>query len=429
MNLETRLRSGGMRLFSSHRYLSYLQSKGRIKRKLTGASPVVYYFHNVEDPYSHLAVQKMDVLKANYRIEFQAHLVSEPDFEFQGDPLRFHDWALRDASHIAEHYGVTLSAAPGRPNATQVAIANNILSEANQAEFAETAVKVGTKLWLRETMEERQGNGGTALESGNRLRRKLGHYFGAMFYFEGEWFWGLDRVRSLEKRLIDEGYSLNSTICVPEPAARKVGAHDTSTITLEYFPSLRSPYTAVGHPAVLDLVKRTGVNLIVRPVMPMMMRGIPAPREKQRYIITDAAREARERGVPFGHMVDPFGDPVMRAFALFPATVKLNKGLEFVTAYLSAAWAEGVDITTESGLRQVASAAGIDWDELKEAKQGTDWQSDLDENLAAMNEAGLWGVPSFRITGGNNTEAFSCWGQDRVWRVESEINMRATPDN
>ncbi len=429
MNLETKLRSHGMRLFSSHRYLSYLRKKGRLKRRIKGALPVVYYFHNVEDPYSHLAVQKLDALKANYRIDFHAHLVREPGFDYQGDQLRFHDWALRDAAHIAPYYGVTLPAAQGRPNPTQVAIANNILAEASQAEFAETAVRVGAKLWLHEIMEEHQGNGSSALEAGNRLREKLGHYFGAMFYFEGEWFWGLDRVRSLEQRLIDEGYSLNSAICVPEPVAKKVGSRDTSTITLEYFPSLRSPYTAVGHPAVLDLVKRTDVNLIVRPVMPMMMRGIPAPRAKQRYIITDAAREARARGVPFGHMVDPFGDPVIRAFALFPATVKLNKGLEFVTAYLSAAWAEGVDITTESGLRQVASTAGIDWDELKEASQGTDWKSDLDDNLAAMNEAGLWGVPSFRETGGNNTETFSCWGQDRVWRVESEINMRATPDN
>jgi 2-hydroxychromene-2-carboxylate isomerase len=429
MNFETRLRSLGMRLFSSPRYLSFLRTKGRIKRKLTGASPTVHYFHDVRDPYSHMAVQKLDELKSNYRIQFQAHLVSGPGGDYQGDQERFHDWALTDASHVAEYFGVNLTTEQGRPKTTQVAIANNILAEVNQEEFAETAVKIGTKLWLHKIIESHQGNGDSAVETGNNLRHQLGHYLGAMFYFEGEWFWGLDRVRSLEKRLIDEGYSQISTICVPEPAAKDIGMRDTSTITLEYFPSLRSPYTAVGHPAVLDMIERTGVNLIVRPVMPMMMRGIPAPREKQQYIIADSSREARERGVPFGHMVDPFGDPVIRAFALFPAAVKLDKSLEFVTAYLSAAWAEGIDITTETGLRQVTSAAGIEWNELQKAKLGTDWQSDLDDNLAAMNEAGLWGVPSFRVTGGNNTEVFSCWGQDRIWRVESEISMRAMPDN
>ncbi len=52
----------------------------------------------------------------------------------------------------------------------------------------------------------------------------------------------------------------------------------------------------------------------------------------------DAAREARFRGIDFGHIVDPFGDPVRRAFALFPAAQALGKGLQFVTAYLDAAW-------------------------------------------------------------------------------------------
>jgi 2-hydroxychromene-2-carboxylate isomerase len=42
-----------------------------------------------------------------------------------------------------------------------------------------------------------------------------------------------------------------------------------------------------------------------------MMRGIPAPRAKQGYIMMDAAREARFYGVPFGRFVDPFGDAVL----------------------------------------------------------------------------------------------------------------------
>jgi 2-hydroxychromene-2-carboxylate isomerase len=427
MNLETRLRSTGMRIFSSSGFLSFLRGKARLKRKRAGHVPVVHYFHDAGDPYSHMAVQKLDILKTRYEIEFRAHLVGEPAGEYQGDKERFHDWALGDACHVAGHYGVTLPAEKGKPPAEQIAIANNILANVDQQDFAEVATKVGDKLWRQDEMESHYGGGDAALGSGNLLLEELGHYFGAMFYFEGEWFWGLDRVRSLELRLIEEGFSHESTLCVPEPTASVVGKLDAAAVTLEYFPSLRSPYTAVGHPAVLDLINRTGVNLIVRPVMPMMMRGVPAPRSKQRYIITDAAREARERGVPFGRMVDPFGDPVMRAFALFPAATKLNKSLEFVTAYMSAAWAEGVDITTVSGLKQVTAAAGINWNELQTAQQETDWKSVLDDNLQAMNQAGLWGVPSFRVSGGNGTESFSCWGQDRIWLVESEINLRAVP--
>jgi 2-hydroxychromene-2-carboxylate isomerase len=156
----------------------------------------------------------------------------------------------------------------------------------------------------------------------------------------------------------------------------------------------------------------------------MMMRGVPAPRAKQLYIIRDAAREARFRDVDFGHIVDPFGDPVRRAFALFPAAQALGKGLQFVTAYLDAAWTRGVDITTQTGLRRVVESAGLNWQALNDMSRGTDWQALLDENLQAMLESGLWGVPSFRVTGGGISESFSCWGQDRLWRVEAEILSR-----
>ena len=159
--------------------------------------------------------------------------------------------------------------------------------------------------------------------------------------------------------------------------------------------------------------------------MPMLMRGIPAPRAKQRYIITDAGREGRAHGAPFGRIVDPFGDPVKRAFALFPGAAAAGLDMEYVSAYLDAAWFEGVDITTEKGLRTVTTKAGIDWESLEPASRQENWEAKLEENLNAMLEEDLWGVPSFRVSGGNKDEAFACWGQDRIWRVENEIAERA----
>jgi 2-hydroxychromene-2-carboxylate isomerase len=234
----------------------------------------------------------------------------------------------------------------------------------------------------------------------------------------------------LEQRLRDEGFCRLTNddraagFCVPEPTAVDTSGCEARHIVLEYFPSLRSPYTAIGQQRVIDLVDRSGVTLMLRPVMPMLMRGIPAPFAKQQYIVTDSARESRARGVTYGHIVDPFGEPVKRAFALFPAALALDAGMDFVSAYLSAAWARGIDITTENGLRQVVRNAGIDWDELQAARQGTDWQALLETNLQAMLEAGLWGVPSFRVSGGTDSSPFACWGQDRIWRVENEIARR-----
>jgi 2-hydroxychromene-2-carboxylate isomerase len=426
MDVKTRIRSTAVSTLASARYLNFLRGKARLRRKLSGKPAAVHYFHQVDDPYSHLAVQKLDQLKAAYPLPFKAHLVSKPAAEFQGSSDHFENWALRDALSIAEDYGTSIHVAR-RPGPAEVQAANNKLaSHLHQPDFAQRAVEVGRVLWAGKSDKDAiRQPGGAAVREGNALRAKLGHYLGGMFYFDGEWFWGIDRIRLLEQRLIEEGYGDDAVgLCVPEPDPVDTSGFDASEVVLEYFPSLRSPYTAIGHRRVLDLSARSGVTVRLRPVMPMLMRGIPAPFAKQQYIIIDAAREARARDIPFGRIVDPFGEPVKRAFALFPAALEMGKGMPFVTAYLSAAWAEGIDITTEAGLRRVTADAGIDWNKLRQAAQGTDWEVVLEDNLSDMLAAGLWGVPSFRVTGGNDDTVFVCWGQDRIWRVENEIASR-----
>ena len=426
MNLETRLRSRAIRLMASESFARLLRRRARLRGRLSGGAQAVHYFHQADDPYSHLAVQKLDALKAAYGLPFEVHLVSGPAAAFQGSSEHFAAWALRDARSVAGDYGVTF-AAKALPQPSSVDQANDRLApHLGAADFAAQALAVGEALWSGTLRPANSvGAGRDAVRRGDALRDRLGHYLGGMFHFEGEWFWGIDRIRLLEARLVEAGFG-DGKPRVPEPVPADVSGLDCSGIVLEYFPSLRSPYTAVGHQRVLDVIARSGVAVKLRPVMPMMMRGVSAPRLKQRYIVTDAAREARAHGVPFGRMVDPFGEPVRRAFALFPGALALGAGMEFVTAYLSAAWAQGIDISTEAGLRQVTANAGLDWSRLLAASRDADWSALLDDNLNAMLDAGLWGVPSFRVTGGTLGDAYACWGQDRIWRVENEI-ARRTP--
>lgn len=414
-----------MRLMTSEAFLRSSRRRARLRRRLSGEAQAVHYFHQVDDPYSHLAVQKLDALKAAYGLPFKVHLVSGPAAAFQGSSEHFEAWALKDARSVAADYGVAFDAA-ALPQPVGVDQANDRLeAHLDAADFAAQAFAAGQALWSGALQPAgSSGMGQEAVRRGDALRERLGHYLGGMFYFDGEWFWGIDRIRLLEARLLAEGLG-GGEPCVPEPVPTDTSGLDASHIVLEYFPSLRSPYTAVGHQRVLDLIARSGVTVKLRPVMPMMMRGVPAPRPKQRYILTDAAREARAHGVPFGRVVDPFGEPVRRAFALFPGAVALDAGMAFVTAYLSAAWAEAIDISTEAGLRQVAANAGLDWSDLQAASRDADWSALLDDNLNAMLDAGLWGVPSFRVTGGADGDAYACWGQDRIWRVENEITKRA----
>lgn len=429
MNFKTRIRSAAMRRLSSAEYLEKQRSKARKRREKRGIPPSVSYFHQVDDPYSHLAVQKLDQLKARYDIAFEHHLVSSPEAEYQGDAQHFLQWARRDATSITGDYGTRFAPTIDTPSKQDVAAANQALAaHLDHADFASIAAETGQALWSGEYIKASVSTaaGEQAVQRGNAMRRALGHYQGAMFYFDGEWFWGIDRIRVLEQRLGAEGFDTETApLCVPEPTPLDTTGKNLDGILLEYFPSLRSPYTAIGHQRVLDLVNRSGVSVKVRPVLPMMMRGIPAPREKQRYIITDAGREGREHGAPFGRMVDPFGEPVKRAFALFPAADRLGAGMEFVTAYLNAAWYAGIDITQTRGLKQVVRNAGLDWQLVIDNSQKIQWETVLEDNLNALNREDLWGVPSFRVSGGNTRETLACWGQDRIWRVANEIANRA----
>jgi 2-hydroxychromene-2-carboxylate isomerase len=436
MSLESQLRSTAMDILASKRLLNWQKSKARYLRQFRFEHPRVYYFHQANDPYSHLALQKLDALRAKYSLEFVVHLAKAPEDVYKGDGIRFDAWARRDAQLIAPFFaasfapsaegGSIANSAPSTvldsgPSVEAVAIANGQLARVlRKDEFAEQAILIGEALWQGNTQKDTASSAVAQLNMGTQMRQRLGHYNGAMFYFEGEWFWGVDRLHLLEQRLQTEGFGAGEFVCpMPRIPPKSV---DASDVLLEYFPSLRSPYTAVGHQRVLDLVKRTGVKFQMRPVMPMMMRGVPAPFAKQRYIMADAAREARYYNVKLGPIADPFGKPVERAFAAYSAAEKVGRGVAFVTEYLKATFAEGLPIWEAQGLHEVCRRAEFDHSAID---YSADWRSQLEENINAMNQAGLWGVPSFRVTGGGLPAAMNCWGQDRIWRVEADIISRS----
>jgi 2-hydroxychromene-2-carboxylate isomerase len=157
----------------------------------------------------------------------------------------------------------------------------------------------------------------------------------------------------------------------------------------------------------------------------MVMRGLPVPPEKRRYIVLDAKREAEDAGVPFGRICDPVGRPVERAFSLWRLAREHGRAGELLASFTRAAFAEGIDTGTDAGLRRVVLHAGLDWDEARARLSRDDgWRDELEANRRALLAAGLWGVPSYRLLGRDGEPDFCTWGQDRLWLVESEIRRR-----
>jgi 2-hydroxychromene-2-carboxylate isomerase len=74
-----------------------------------------------------------------------------------------------------------------------------------------------------------------------------------------------------------------------------------------------------------------------------------------------------------------------------------------------------------SGLQQVVEQAGLDWQVAKEQLADRRWEAMVEQNRLAMYDAGLWGVPSFRLLDKNGNQVLALWGQDRLWLFSREI--------
>lgn len=419
----------------------------RLWRAARRAPRRIFYFHRSDDPYSHLAAQALAELAQRYAVRIEPHLVAPTNAVDAPEPELLAAHARRDAAAVASHYGLAF-ADPGRaPAPENTRTAERILTRAIETgRFAALAPTVGEALWRGAAaglagLAARYGQADEtarrrALAAGSGLRAKLRHYSGAMFHYGGEWYWGVDRLHHLERRLRAEGAAQNgdgAEIRFARPAISGAAAGGAARagaagLSLEFFPSLRSPYTAVAYQATLALARETGALLQLRPVMPMVMRGVPASLAKGFYIFQDAKREADYYGVPFGRVFDPIGRPVERGFALFPWARSRGRGAEWLGAFLQAAFARGINTGSNAGLAEVAALAGLDWPGFaaaSEAAQAEDWRAELEQNRRALyGELGLWGVPSYRVRGPGGEPDFATWGQDRLWLVAAELRRR-----
>ena len=409
-------------------------------RLKAGDLHVVEYFHQVEDGYSHLAAQVLQQFCERYDIELVCHLVRGP----QGKNLPEPDLLLRlsryDAFHVAPEYGLQFPEHPNVPDPALVALATAVLAAQDSENFVAGAAQVGDAMWSgdRARLQGLADSLGCAsesqrearLDSGTARRSELKHYSGAMFHYGKEWYWGVDRLYHLEKRLAGLGADREAgkELLVPRPTVEAGPLKDDGSLTLEVYPSLRSPYTSIAFDRALQLAQDTGVKLVVRPVLPMVMRGVPATREKGMYIFTDAAREARSAKVPFGNFYDPIGEPARSCYSLYPWACEQGRGNQLVSSFLNSAFIEGINMNNSRGLKKVVEKAGLDWSVAKTLVGQSGWQEILENNRLAMYEAGLWGVPSFRLLNKQGESVLALWGQDRLWLVAREIQRQLAKD-
>jgi len=432
MKLRQRLRSKIINIVIGERLLQRKRRFAEWRRKLSGKPHVVSVFLELDDPYSYLLCHYLPEFAAHYAVELRFFLTEAITGALRPAPELYPEYALNDCRQLARELGIPFLDKGTQPVEHRLALLDALASMEGSAEFNDELVTAITAYWRGDTEAvarrtsgvESSGGAASLIEKNQQLLRDLGHYNTAMLHYSGEWYWGVDRLHYLIERLHDLGVNKHSLVAPGIESIRQVmhvslpvrpPAAASDLPALEFFYSFRSPYSYIALKRLFNIADAFGVQLEIRPILPMVMRGVPVPHKKLLYIAKDACREARRTGIPFGNVSDPVGLGAERCIAVFYYARSQGKDRQFVMSAGSGIWAEGIDVATDEGLRVVTERCGLFWPDVVAALADESWRKTVTENRDNLTEIGLWGVPNIVV---DNT-AF--WGQDRDWLIARQL--------
>ena len=432
MKLRSRIRSIFLNALLSRRSRQLRRSYFEMRRRLGRKQHRVLAFLQLDDPYSYLLSRYLRELASTFDVELRVYLSQARGDAYQPAPEMAAEYAAMDARRVARELGIPfldMGAAP--PVEHRRGLLDVLAARANRDDFAEELFAVLEIYWRGDTEAAARrsdtgesGEADAVIADSQRLQERLGHYNSGMLYYGGEWYWGVDRLHYLVDRLDEIGlaregakgahiasirHAMHLSLPVTPPAAAK------QLPPLELFYSFRSPYSYLSLKRVYDIADAYGLQLRLRPVLPMVMRGMQVPRPKLLYIARDTAREAERLEIPYGRIADPVGKGAERCLAVFRYAESEHKGRDFLDSAGLAIWSEAIDVSRDKGMRAVTGRAGLFWPDVVAAMESDEWRAESEANRESMMASGSWGVPTIRL----GDAVF--WGQDRDWLLARHI--------
>ena len=195
-----------------------------------------------------------------------------------------------------------------------------------------------------------------------------------------------------------------------------------ANITVDYYLSLNSPWSYLGHERFMAIADKAGAIVTLRPVDFSLIfpktGGLPVPQrspQRQAYRMQELQRWRAFLQIPLN--LNP---------AHWPADDKLASGLVIAAreagldaarlagACMRAVWAEERNLGDEATALAIATEQGIDGAALLPQVEQCLAMREAD-SLAAMNERNVFGAPSYVI----GEQVY--WGQDRLDFVERAL--------
>ena len=204
----------------------------------------------------------------------------------------------------------------------------------------------------------------------------------------------------------------------------------SSTIDLQCFYSLSSPWAYFMGPRLQDIVRRHQAKLLLKPydfqeIVPrtggVPLRSRPEPRK--RYHATELDRWRNYLGMPLAlqprHYPQIVTDPDWNKYAGWMVIAAQQQGHDAALlshALLRALWAEERDTADPEVRRAIANAYGFDGAALVDAEKSAQVQALYRHFTTEAEALGVFGAPTFVLDG----EIF--WGQDRLDFVDRKLD-------
>jgi 2-hydroxychromene-2-carboxylate isomerase len=384
-------------------------------------TPIAEVYLALNDPYSFMLIQVLPEIEQRFNIQFKLFLVYESVPGVTIDPKLMRTWAIKDANSIADQY--QLKKITQQP--TQESLFTGQQMWQLRPKTLDNAWQLFQKTWFNEFDDYYHASTPVINYQIKNLMRlvKLGHYLPSSIFIAGQWFVGIDRLEHLEKRLTSLGLAIDDSLSVyqknklifVDQSKEEFLANNNDSNTIEAFISLRSPYSYIGLLQAEKLSQHYKVPLKIRPLLPLVMRGLTITENKERYAVFDASREAKKLNIPFTGITDPLGQGIFNAFQIFSYAEQQNKEVDFIKSAFNAIYVDGLDLSHKSIIVSLCNKHDLDYEKALEYNNEHDWQQWSDYNQGTLDSMGLWGAPCFRF------KNVACWGQDRLAQIEQSI--------
>jgi len=388
-------------------------------------------FIKLDDPYSWLLLQALPELQQRFSLTIKLHAIHTLPDEMFPEKEKWRQLALNDSRHIAQTY--QFKAADAYPLGSVEAYLPEFVHATQSKKPLVSTSAAFERFWQGKPSSTSISceHAESTLKNNEQKLEQLGHYLSATIFYGGEWYWGVDRLYHLEHRLnalkpaskrTASRYRLTELALAAnthlQASENKLQAVDATTLIM-YF-SARSPYSYLGLENALRLCRHYNIKLTIKPVLPMVMRGLSVPQRKKMYIFHDTKREAVKLNISYGKVADPLGAGVERCYALFDYAKNEGKEIAYLSAYARAVNSEGIRSETDHGLRTIVERADLSWQHAKTlladaSDESASWRHWAESNRKELEQLGLWGVPCFQYGD------ISVWGQDRLFVLERKI--------